>query len=73
MPVSAELVMGKTPDSIRYSDHLGLQTVFACNAAPQRKRLVQWPNFTVSKYQTPAKHACLECSELLDDLRRVDL
>ncbi|KAK9901975.1 hypothetical protein WJX75_000009 [Coccomyxa subellipsoidea] len=46
MPVSAELVMGKAPDSIRYSDHLGLQTVFACNAAPQRKRFVVDPGLT---------------------------
>lgn len=38
MPVSAELVMDSTAAGMRLSDHLGLKTVFACNAALSRKR-----------------------------------
>ena len=38
MPVSAELVMDLSATSMRLSDHLGLKSVFACNAAPSRKR-----------------------------------
>ncbi|CAL8466074.1 g5610 [Coccomyxa elongata] len=43
MPVSAELVMDTTAAGMRLSDHLGLKTVFACNAAPSRKRFAVEP------------------------------
>lgn len=38
VPVSAELVMDTAAAGMRLSDHLGLKTVFECNAAPSRKR-----------------------------------
>ena len=37
-PVSAELAMGKIAGGMRYSDHLGVQTVFEYNATTQQKR-----------------------------------
>lgn len=38
VPVSAELVMHKAAAGIRFSDHLGVKTMFECKSMPERRR-----------------------------------